>query len=215
MRKPLFIARQGRRPSGLLGHVVARVMAKETAAENDVALELLQVEADDTVLEIGSGHGHTLAKAALMAHRGRLSGVDFSPLMVRHAGHRHRRMINDGRLEFRLGSSDRLPYADLSFDKAITVHTIYFWNEPLNDLREIGRVLKPGGQFVLGFRPAEDSGFGKSFPTEVYHIRPAGEVIGLLGEAGFAVSSVEERQFGARRMTFAIATPGAQPGANG
>jgi hypothetical protein len=35
MRKPRLIAKQGRKPSGLLGQIVARVMAKETADEND------------------------------------------------------------------------------------------------------------------------------------------------------------------------------------
>jgi hypothetical protein len=41
MRKPRFIAEQDRKPSGLLGQIVARVMAKETAGENDLALDLL------------------------------------------------------------------------------------------------------------------------------------------------------------------------------
>ncbi len=44
MRKPQFIAEQGRKPSGLLGQIVARVMAKETADENDFALKLLQLQ---------------------------------------------------------------------------------------------------------------------------------------------------------------------------
>jgi len=61
MRKPLFIAKQGRKPSGLLGQIVARVTAKETAGANEIALQLLQLQPDDAVLEIGSGHGETLA----------------------------------------------------------------------------------------------------------------------------------------------------------
>ena len=76
MRKPGFIARQGRKPSGLLGQIVARVMAKETADENDVAVELLQLCPDDAVLEIGCGHGDTLAKCANAVSRGLLNGID-------------------------------------------------------------------------------------------------------------------------------------------
>ncbi|UPK37828.1 hypothetical protein IVB18_11310 [Bradyrhizobium sp. 186] len=59
MRKPRFIAEQGRKPSGLLGRIVARVMAKETAGENEFALELLQLRPEDAVLEIGCGHDET------------------------------------------------------------------------------------------------------------------------------------------------------------
>jgi predicted acyl esterase len=55
MRKPRFIAEQGRKPTGLLGQIVARVMAKQTADANDFALKLLQLRPDDAVLEIGSG----------------------------------------------------------------------------------------------------------------------------------------------------------------
>ena len=51
MRKPLLIAKQGRRPAGLLGKLVARVMATQTAAENDIVLELLQLDPVDCVLE--------------------------------------------------------------------------------------------------------------------------------------------------------------------
>ena len=83
MRKRRFIAEQGRKPTGLLGQIVARVMAKQTADANDFALKLLQLRPDDAVLEIGSGHGDTLAKAANTASRGFLSGIDFS--MVMHA----------------------------------------------------------------------------------------------------------------------------------
>src|SRR3954453_23106254 len=60
MRKPRFIAEQGRKPSGLLGQIVARVMAKQTADANDFAPKLLQLRPDDALLEIGSGHGDTL-----------------------------------------------------------------------------------------------------------------------------------------------------------
>ena len=85
MRKPQFIAKQGRKPSGLLGRIVAHIMAKETAGENAVALKLLQLQPEDAVLEIGSGHGETLARAANVVSRGLLRGIDFSPVMHRHA----------------------------------------------------------------------------------------------------------------------------------
>src|SRR5438552_513133 len=54
-RRPVFIARQGRRPSGLLGQIVARVMAHETARDNAKAIDLLDVQPTDRVLDIGTG----------------------------------------------------------------------------------------------------------------------------------------------------------------
>lgn len=206
MRKPLTIARQGGRPSGLLGQIVVRVMAKETAAENHLVLDLLQLAPADSVLEIGCGHGDTLAKAARVARQGVLAGIDFSSLAQRHAMRRHRALVAEGRLEFHLGSSDQLPFAAASFDKAYAVHTIYFWAAPLDHLHEARRILRPGGRFVLGFRPAEDPRFQATYPAEVYRVRPQAGVVDLVHAAGFHILDVVERIVGAKRMTFVVAT---------
>jgi ubiquinone/menaquinone biosynthesis C-methylase UbiE len=74
--------------------------------------------------------------------------------------------VAEKRIEFHLGSSDRLPFDDQSFDKVFAVHTVYFWQAPLDHLAEARRALKPGGRFVLGFRPAEDAGFQATYPSE-------------------------------------------------
>jgi SAM-dependent methyltransferase len=212
MRKPMFIARQGRRPSGLLGQIVARVMAKETASENDFARELLQLQPGDDVLEIGCGHGDTLAKCASVVTRGLLRGIDFSPMMHRHAMRRHRRLVAEKRVEFHLGSSDRLPFEDQSFDKVFAVHTIYFWKTPLDHLAETHRVLKSGGRFVLGFRPEEDSGFRATFPSEIYHIRSEADVAGLATDAGFEAVELRRHTRGNSRISFVTGTRAQEKG---
>jgi ubiquinone/menaquinone biosynthesis C-methylase UbiE len=203
--KPLFIARQGRRPSGLLGRIVAMIMAGETSPENDQALELLDLCPDDNLVELGSGHGATLAKASRIITNGRLAGVDFSPVMDEHARRRNRVLIRRGRLTLHLGGTDHLPFPDDSFTKALTVHTIYFWEDPAAHLGEIHRVLVPGGRFVLGFRPAEDDGFAASFPDEVYAIRPRAEVIDMMRSSGFDRIQETRASFGHRQMIFATA----------
>ncbi|CAN7164285.1 class I SAM-dependent methyltransferase [Bradyrhizobium sp. LjRoot220] len=205
MRKPRFIAEQGRQPSGLLGQIVARVMAKETAGENDFALKLLQLQPEDAVLEIGCGHGETLAKCANVVSRGILRGIDFSPVMHRHAMRRHRRLVAEKRIEFHLGSSDQLPFDDETFNRAFAVHTIYFWKTPLDHLAEACRVLNPGGRFVLGFRPAEDPGFRATYPSEIYHIRPEAEVVQLAEDAGFESIDLRRHTRGKARISFLLA----------
>jgi ubiquinone/menaquinone biosynthesis C-methylase UbiE len=100
--------------------------AREVSADSTDLMNVGQLRPDDAVLEIGSGHGDTLAKAANTASRGFLCGIDFSTVMHAHAMRRHRRLVAEKRIEFRLGSSDRLPFDDQSFDKVFAVHTIYF-----------------------------------------------------------------------------------------
>src|SRR5262245_49983120 len=141
-------------------------MARETVTANDTALELLDLEPTDRVLEVGFGHGATIARAAAAVGRGFVAGVDTSEEMCRMAARRNRREIAAGRVELRQGSADALPYPDSSFDKVLSVHTLYFWSDLVRPLREIARVLKPGGRVVLTHRtdPAAD----RDFPSAVY-----------------------------------------------
>ena len=75
------------------------------------------------------------------------------------------------------------------FDKVLAVHTIYFWADPLEHLREVHRVLKNGGIFVLGFRPRGEAGTD-NFPPSVYTFHSADEVHSMLAAAGFTAADV-------------------------
>ena len=167
MKRPTFIAEQAGKPSGLLGRIIAGIMTHETAALNDRALELLSLQATDRVLEIGYGHGRTVERIANALPAGYVAGIDVSDTMHRLALRRNRSSVANGRVDLRLGDSAALPFADAEFDKALSVHTVYFWKDPGLCLREIRRVLRPGARFVLGFTP-KGSPRVASFPSEVY-----------------------------------------------
>jgi arsenite methyltransferase len=107
-----------------------------------------------------------------------VAGVDLSPDMVKMA----QRVAP--RADLRLGSSDALPFPNGSFDKALAVHTVYFWDNLVQHLSEIGRVLRPGGLLVLGFRPADAAALA-SFPRTTHHFRNADEIATALRSAGF------------------------------
>ena len=205
MWRPEFIAKQGRHPSGILGSILARVMATETAAENAMAVELLQLQPYDHVLEIGFGHGRTLAKAAVIARKGFVAGVDWSERMVEVAARYNRKLIAEGRVELKRGEINRLPYLDNRFDKVYSVHTIYFWQTPTEGLREIARVLKPGGRLVLGFRP-KDGQTASVFPHTIYTHYTSDEVRELLGKSGFGIVQMVDRQPSRRPVSFAVAS---------
>jgi len=183
MAKPELIARQSRRPSGWLGEIVARVMSFETAPANRIAVEQLAVREGESILEIGCGHGRTLARIA-GGPCGFLAGIDPSAVMVRLARRRLRREIEAGRAEASLATSSALPFPDARFDAALAVHVLYFWTDALPELREIRRVLRPGGRVLLGYRP-RDAETLAALPATVYSLRSAEETEALLAQAGF------------------------------
>ncbi|MBI3769860.1 MAG: methyltransferase domain-containing protein [Deltaproteobacteria bacterium] len=166
-------------------------MERETAAQNDAALNRLGVRPADCILEIGFGHGRTLERLAREAPSGFVAGLDHSPEMYEMARRHCAPLLDSGRLELRLGDSRALPYPDGHFDKALAVHTLYFWDDPRVHLRELHRVLKTSGVCVLGFRPKEDPR-AADFPETVYTFHTRDDVRRLLSSVGFADVELSE-----------------------
>jgi SAM-dependent methyltransferase len=184
MQRPEFIARQSGCPTGWLGRVLARVMAFETAAANQAALDLLRLADADRVLEIGFGHGRTIEHVAAQVPRGFVAGVDHAETMLRSAQRRCRALLAEGRIQLHCADSAGLPFPDACFNKALAVHTLYFWRPPSPHLREIRRALVAGGRLVLAYRPAGSRG-AAAFPDSIYTFHAPEDVHALLAAAGF------------------------------
>ncbi len=189
MGKPLFIAKQSGHPQGWFGNIVALVMARETAKANRMALQHLDVQEGDAVLEVGFGHGQTVCEIARRVPTARISGVDPSDVMVRVARRKCRAYA--GRLDLRGGQAELLPFDDGVFDRALSVHTTYFWPQLEPGLREIRRVLRDRGRFVLGFRPADDKFAAASLPKSVYTLHSIEEMKSAILLAGFGNVTVK------------------------
>lgn len=114
-------------------------------------IELLDVQPGDRVLEIGFGPGVGIELLASAAASGRVAGIDPSAEMLRQATARNAQAIGTGRVELRRGSVERLPFSPATFDKALTINSMQVWPDAVAGLREIRRVLRPGGSVVLGF----------------------------------------------------------------
>lgn len=145
------------RPDALLADVYLRAGLFRDEASRGL-LARLGVAPQDRILGLGVGSGRLLAEVAARATHGRVVGVEPAPAMVRHAARRNAHFVSRGRVELRAGSSaDLSAWPDGAFDKVYGVHVTYFWAEPERDLREVARVLRPGGLLVLGYWPDESA----------------------------------------------------------
>jgi len=172
--------------------VIAFIMARETWSENLRVVDVLGIDQGDRVLDIGCGHGRSLAELAARAWSGRVVGADPSELMVQIAAHRNRRLIEAARVDVVLATVEALPFPDASFDKVLCVHVLYFWNDIDVSLREVARVLKPDGRLGLLFRTKADEAAVASFPSEIYRFPELAEVTAALERAGLDVHSASE-----------------------
>ena len=100
-------------------------------------------------LEVGHGPGY-LGLEWLKATSGTsLTGLDISPDMKALAERNAVEYGLSARVDYKLGNAASLPFEDSAFDAVFTNGSLHEWEEPLNVLNEIWRVLKPGGRFCV------------------------------------------------------------------
>ena len=146
----VWMFRQVRKPSGWLGRRVVRAMSVGHSAMTDWALGELKVPSGGTVLDIGCGGGRTVSRLAeIVGPAGRVLGVDYSAASVAVARETNAAAIAEGRVQIEEGAVAALAFPDEMFDVVTAVETHYYWpNLPAN-VREVFRVVKPGGEFGL------------------------------------------------------------------
>jgi ubiquinone/menaquinone biosynthesis C-methylase UbiE len=180
-------------PSGLLGRLAGYLMSKNDADDRWV-VEQLDVQPDDRVLEVGFGPGLAIALIAERATAGFVAGVEPSEVMIRQAAERNRAAVQAGRVELRPGTVSALPYPDRHFTKACSVHTLYFWPSLEEGLRELHRVLDPGGLLVLAVRTRR-TGASRFDPSRYgYSDEQLAEVTAALGAVGFRDATTRRRR---------------------
>jgi ubiquinone/menaquinone biosynthesis C-methylase UbiE len=147
-------SRQFHRPTGIVGWLVGQLMARNNAPMNRLAVELLDAQPGDCILEIGFGPGTAIQMFASVAGIGRIAGVDHSSAMLRQASRRNRQTIRAGRVELHAGTASRLPFPDAHFTKAFAVNSFHHWSSQQDDLLEVRRVLRDNGLLLLCLRMA-------------------------------------------------------------
>jgi SAM-dependent methyltransferase len=179
------------RPSGVLGKLAGAIMARLDQDDRWI-VELLDVHPRDRVLEVGCGPGVALALLAERAFQGSVAGVDPSDVMLRQAARRNRAAIRAGRVELRRADAATLPYPTGHFTKACSIHSLYYWPSLEDGLRELHRVLAPGGLLVLASRMRRPDGSRFDHPTFGYTEPQADRLIAILGRTGFGDLAVRE-----------------------
>jgi SAM-dependent methyltransferase len=168
-------------PTGAAGHVAGWIMGRRSSnvARNRWAVQLLDVQPTDRVIEVGCGPGVAIAALATRAIRGLVVGVDHSQVMIGQARRRNRAAIQAGRVRLIHTPVERLSIGDGPFDAALAVNTVGMWPDPTARLREVARLLGPGGRIALVSQPRCPGA------TAATSVAAANELAGLLTEAGF------------------------------
>jgi ubiquinone/menaquinone biosynthesis C-methylase UbiE len=101
------------------------------------------------LLDIGTGPAWLLKKIREQRPDLKLTGVDISPGMVEQA---RRNMVKSGLadvVDIQVAAADHLPFADGSLDTVISTGSIHHWKDVAGGLKEVHRVLRPGGLALM------------------------------------------------------------------
>lgn len=200
-----FFSKQARKPTGLWGRLImSRIFDQGNTVLNDFIRELLTLQEDDHVLEIGFGTGKLINEIARQTHRGLVEGIDLSSTMLEMAKERNKEYIAKGRVKVVLGDFDQMEYRDNDFDKICSANTIYFWPDAKYSVRKMERILRPGGKLILGF---EDKAQLAKRPLNrnVFSIYDENEVAQLLTGAGFSDVAIKSKEMNSAIVHCAVA----------
>jgi ubiquinone/menaquinone biosynthesis C-methylase UbiE len=137
------------KPIGWLGRFTLWRMNSSHSKLTDWGLEQIPIENHRAILDIGCGGGRTVSKLAAIAKQAKVYGIDYSDESVAVTKKTNAHWIGLGRVEVQHGSVSQLPFSDSMFDLVTAVETHFWWPDLPGDMREVFRVLKPGGSLIL------------------------------------------------------------------
>ncbi|MFC7348229.1 class I SAM-dependent methyltransferase [Chryseobacterium zhengzhouense] len=178
-------------PQGEKGIEIGEMMNATNIGMTLESIKTLLIEDGEHILEIGHGNAGHLKNILDKAKELKYTGIDISETMNKEA--RNLNLEFKDQAEFILYEGKKLPFEDEVFDKIFTVNTVYFWENPVEFLNEIYRVLKDNGTFVLTFG---QKNFMEKLPFTVFDFKlyNNSEMEELISQSHFKRMKISEKE---------------------
>ena len=138
-----------RKPVGLGGKIMVAMMNLGHSPVARWGLRFLELTLDAKVLDCGCGGGANMKRLLKKCPQGIVKGIDYSPVSVEKSKKVNEAAIAEGRCTVLQGSVADMIFADNWFDAVTAFETVYFWPDLPRCFREVYRVLKVGGTFLI------------------------------------------------------------------
>ena len=138
-----------RKPAGLGGKVMVTMMNLGHRPLADCGFQFLHADKSTAVLDCGCGGGANIRALLKRCPEGVVKGIDYSSVSVEKTRKLNEDAIQAGRCAVMQGSVMDMLFAASQFDAVTAFETVYFWPDLPQGFREVYRVLKPGGTFLI------------------------------------------------------------------
>lgn len=138
-----------KKPEGLGGKIMVAMMNSGHSKLADWGMSFLGLSTDAAVLDCGCGGGANLCKLLKRCPNGTVTGIDYSSVSVEKSKKLNAKTISEGRCCVLETSVAVLPFEDNKFDVVTAFETVYFWPGLVDCFREVYRVTKTGGIFLI------------------------------------------------------------------
>lgn len=192
---------QAARPRGSLGRALGWMMLRVNGPMNRCAVDALEMQHGETVLEIGCGPGDAIARLVRAGQSRRIVAIDHAPEMVEAARSLNKPAIREGIVDIRECSVSEMPFRDGSFDAVLAVNSVQFWPHLRLDLKAVLRILKPGGRILIAMRMTMEPRARRRCEMLLRALPNAGYVEVTMEEA--TTRAVKVALIGAKRPIFA------------
>ena len=138
-----------RKPIGLGGKIMVTMMNLGHSPVARWGLRFLKLTPDAKVLDCGCGGGANIKRLLKKCPQGVVKGIDYSPVSVEKSKRVNEAAVTKGRCDVLRASVTELPFESEQFDAVTAFETVYFWPDLPQCFREVWRVLKSGGTFLI------------------------------------------------------------------
>ena len=138
-----------RKPIGLGGKIMVTMMNLGHSPVARWGLRFLELTPDAKVLDCGCGGGANIKRLLKKCPQGVVKGIDYSPVSVEKSKRVNEAAVTKGRCTVLRASVAELPFESEQFDAVTAFETVYFWPDLPQCFREVWRVLKSGGTFLI------------------------------------------------------------------
>ena len=137
------------KPKGFGGNLMVNMMNIGHSSMAEWGFKHIKIHDDDISLDIGCGGGANIKKLLEKSPNGKVVGIDYSEVSVRKSKKINKSAIEIKRCKILQSNVQELPFANETFNLATAFETIYFWPDIDQSFRQIYRVLKKGGVFMI------------------------------------------------------------------